>query len=284
MNAEPLPRANIQPEMRFVQDTPQPRAVPLQTPSPGGAPTQRTFRLVNPLHGRGPNPAAVEPAPILPERPMVQAQPVAQSNPVPAALVPGIIATPQVTVEKRVAAGGRAGEPQQFYIVLRNVGSTPALQVRVEDEIPPGARVTFADPQPILQSDRAVWVIAALPPGGERQLKVEVQAQGGGTIAGATSVLVSATTGARTRTAQEGLGKEGLGKEGLGMVIVPPAAVPVGFPVVFEVQVTNQGKQGLTGLVLHGRLPMGLLHPAGKEIEADVGDLAQVRPRPLKCP
>jgi hypothetical protein len=60
--------------------------------------------------------------------------------------------------------------------------------------------------------------------------------------------------------------------------------VPAGSPVVIEVQVTNRSQHALTGLVLHGSLPAGLTHPAGKEIEADVGDLGPSATKMYKMP
>lgn len=184
----------------------------------------------------------------------------------PIAHTPGAptgIATPQVTVDKRGPAQMRAGQPLQYVIIVRNIGQSPANQVRVEDEIPAGARVTYADPAPTSQTDRVVWTLPVLLPGAEKQLKVELLAQGSGEVTGTTSVMVATTTGTRTR----------LTPDTLTLSVTGPATVPLGFPVMFEVVVTNQGKQTATGMVLFGSLPVGLTHVAGREIEADVGDL-----------
>ncbi len=103
-----------------------------------------------------------------------------------------------------------------------------------------------------------------LQPGAEKLLKIELQASGGGELSGVTSVTVSASSGTRTRAPQE---------NHCHCPIKTPNAVPVGFPVAFEVAITNHGKEAATGLVLRGKLPAGLSHPAGKEIEADIGDI-----------
>ncbi len=63
-------------------------------------------------------------------------------------------------------------------------------------------------------------------------------------------------------------------KEGLSLVVKAPANVTVGMEVVFEVVVTNHGRDELTKVVLHGKLPPGLTHRFGREIEADVSNIA----------
>lgn len=183
--------------------------------------------------------------------------------------------TPQVVVEKRGPASLRAGEPASYLIVVRNVGVIPASQVRVEDDLPAGARLLDADPQPTFQNERAVWMLASLPPGTERQIRLEVQTPGGGVVASTTSVVVRASTTTRTTVA---------GHEGLSLVVTGPQSVPAGFPVVFEVKVTNYSKQTASGMTLHGRLSAGLSHPMGSNIEADVGDLAPGATKSFKMP
>ena len=258
---------------------PAPSTITIPAEPPGAVSISKkigSFQLVKPIRAPLNNTALpLEPNPSA-EKPLIAPNPpgnlVAQSQG-PMAFPAGN-ATPQVAIEKRGPAQLRSNEPLQFSIIVRNVGSTPASQVRVEDEIPAGTRITFADPQPVLQNDRAVWVIPSLAPGAEKQLKIELQAQGGGEFAGQTSVFVSTSMGLKTKVAQEII----------SLVVNTPVQVPVGFPVVLEVKVTNHGKQALTGLVLHGRLPSGVTHPAGKEIEADVGDLGAGATKTYKMP
>jgi hypothetical protein len=59
----------------------------------------------------------------------------------------------------------------------------------------------------------------------------------------------------------------------LNLTVVGPAGVKLGQPAVFDVQVTNTGKQRMGGLILFSKLPPGLKHPMGDQIEADVGEL-----------
>jgi uncharacterized repeat protein (TIGR01451 family) len=270
-NPAPAPQPVLQPVPQPVQQ-PLPQVVqqpapPVTPPAPEIPTKPKAFQLVNPLRAPTNNNAPPLPLPDpypAPERRVVPAQPVAQVNPALPGTTDAAMTTPQVSVEKRGPNAAHGGEPLQFVIIVRNTGATPASQIRVEDDIPAGARVVFAEPQPIQQNNRAIWILPALEPGAEKLLKIELQAPGAGEMSGVTSVTVSASTGARTRSQQENL---------LSLSVKTPNPVPVGFPVVFEVIVTNRGKEAATGMVLHGKLSAGLSHPAGKEIEADVGDI-----------
>jgi uncharacterized repeat protein (TIGR01451 family) len=261
---QPAPTPILQPTPQPVQSSP-----PVQEPPA----KLKSFQLVNPLRSPGGSnnvaPPLPEPYPVPPpfpqhEQRVVPAQPVAQVNPLLTSQTGASTSTPQVSVEKRATNAGRAGEPSQFTITVRNIGATTANQVRVEDEIPAGARVVFAEPQASQESDRAVWVLPTLAPGAEKQLKIELQAAAGSELTGVTSVTVSALTGARNRVQVE---------SSLTLSIKTPNPVPVGFPVAFEVAITNRGREPATGLVLHCKLPAGLQHPAGKVIEADIADI-----------
>jgi uncharacterized repeat protein (TIGR01451 family) len=297
---QPSPKSVTPPDLKAAPESPRPLPRETQTqqapaanpptvaapPAPAheAPPKPRVFQLVNPIRRPEnktpvtlPEPAVLperQPDQPAPERPLIQAQPVAQTHPSPAGPQVTGNMTPQVTVEKRGPAQLRAGQALQFTIVLHNTGATPANQIRVEDEVPLGTRVLFADPQPVVQNDRAVWIVPALAPGAEKQLKIELQAQAPGELIGLTSVHVTASTNLRMR----------IDAEILSLSVKPVPAVPVGFPLVLEVQVTNHGKKTLNGLVLRGVLPSGLTHPAGKEIEADVGALGPGASKTYKMP
>ncbi|HWY88305.1 MAG TPA: hypothetical protein VNX28_16455 [Gemmataceae bacterium] len=284
-NSQPLPPEQPMPKAVTLPDAstaPISRPVVQETaPAPASPVKPRPFQLVNPIRRQENRPPESFPAPERsePRPPVVQGIPVTQTNPVVPAPILGANVTPQITIEKRGPVSSRAGESMQFTIVLRNVGITPANQVRVEDEIPPGTRVVFADPQPVVQSDRTVWVIPVLPAGAEKRLKIELEAQGGGDLVGTTSAMVSVAAGIRIRVEATRI-EQGR----LSLVVKGTAPVPAGFPVVFEIVATNHGKQALTGLVLHGSLPAGLTHPAGKEIEADIGELGPGATKSYKIP
>jgi uncharacterized repeat protein (TIGR01451 family) len=171
--------------------------------------------------------------------------------------------TPVVTLEKKGPVSISLGQPLVYEIAVRNAGAIPARQVRVEDELPAGTRLLASDPPAAVQGERLTWVVDGLAVGAERRFKVQVQPSADGEWAASASVTVAATAGLRTRVV----------RSNLGVTIAGPENVPVGQTAVFEIRVTNAGTQTLTGLVLRDRLPAGLQHPAGAEIEADLGTL-----------
>jgi uncharacterized repeat protein (TIGR01451 family) len=183
--------------------------------------------------------------------------------------------TPQLTVEKRGPAMLRQGEPLHYQIVVRNVGSTPANQVRVEDEIPSDTRIVSSDPQPTIQGGRATWTIAAIPPGTERSVSITLQANTFSELANSTSVHVSTSAGTRPRA---------LGGEPLSIRVSGPLTTVVGEQPVFEVRYANQTSQAVTGLVLHGTLSEGLSRPEGRLFEGDVGELPANGSKTIKLP
>jgi uncharacterized repeat protein (TIGR01451 family) len=59
----------------------------------------------------------------------------------------------------------------------------------------------------------------------------------------------------------------------LSIALTGPDSVALGQTAVFQIRLANNGPQPLKGLVLRDHLPPGLQHPAGPELEADLGTL-----------
>src|SRR5207302_1870410 len=146
-----------------------------------------------------------------------------------------------------------------------NVGTVPAQQVRVEDELPAGTRLLGAEPAAAAQGERLAWVLDGLPPGAERRIKVQVQPAGEGDWTGSATVSVAASSSWRTRVTRSSLT--------LAVSVTGPETVAVGQQAVFQIRVSNTGTQTLTGLLLRERVPPRLQHPAGPELEATLDAL-----------
>src|SRR5207244_6401362 len=82
---------------------------------------------------------------------------------------------PGVQVEKRAPAVVNLSQPLGYEIIVRNPSSAPVCNVRVEDELPAGARYLGGDPPPEVGPDRLAWTLNTLEPGAERRLRVELQ-------------------------------------------------------------------------------------------------------------
>ena len=204
--------------------------------------------------------------------------------------IPVVTATPALTLEKKGPSAITLGQPLVYELIVRNIGAVAAQQVRVDDALPPGTRFLAAEPDTQAQGDRLSWMLDNLPPGGERHVKVQVLPSSAGDWRGnaCASMVVSVTSSLRTHVTASGgpLAAQPMATQParpearnapaagtLTIALAGPQAVAVGQPAVFQIRITNNGTQTLRGLVLRDRVPAGLQHPAGPELEADLGIL-----------
>lgn len=168
-----------------------------------------------------------------------------------------------VYVEKIGPTSVNVGLPLTYEIVARNAGGEPVQNVRVEEELPAGCRLLRTEPVAETQGQRLGWTVGELAPGAERRFQVEVQPAGPGECLSSATVTFAAT--ARLKTL--------ITKPKLALKKTGPASALVGDPVVFQLELTNEGDGPATNVVLHDRLPPGLQHASGRELDADVGTL-----------
>jgi uncharacterized repeat protein (TIGR01451 family) len=263
--------------------TPAPIAVvptpPATTPAtvrePASPPRPPAFLLVRPRRTES-APPALSPTPLPPaaaviETPRVPDAPLSSS-------------APQVTVEKHGPAVLRQGVTAAYQIIVRNRGLAASGPVTVVDDVPSLARVVTGEPAPATLGEKAIWTLPPLPPGSETVLKLELQATAGGEFVGNTTVFVSAAS-ATTRASIQGNSQATPAPSGpLAMQVSGPSTATVGQSIVFEVKLTNQGRQTLTRMLLGAKLGEGLSHPAGNNIEADIGDVAPGESKTFKMP
>jgi uncharacterized repeat protein (TIGR01451 family) len=195
-----------------------------------------------------------------------------------------VTASPALSLEKKGPESVPLGQPFVYELIVHNVGAVPAQQVRVDDALPPGTRVLATEPEAPAQGERLSWVVDNIPPGGERHFKVKVQPAAAGDWRGnaCASVLVSASSSLHTRVVGNGSvapppsvpeRREERAATSLSISLAGPQSVAVGQPAVYQIRITNNGRQTLRGLVLRDPVPAGLQHPAGPELEADLGTL-----------
>ncbi len=206
------------------------------------------------------------PAPSLPDLGAVgkPAVPAEQSSSAFRPVAPVGAQTPTIYLEKIGPPTVAAGKPFAYEIVARNTGTVPVFNVRVEDEIPAGGRFVSADPKPEMHGERLAWSLGTLDVGGERRIKVEIQAVGEGDLTAAATVTFSAASGLRTQII----------RPKLALTVTGPEGVQVGDQAEFQIKVANVGTGPATNVVLHDNLPPGLWHSQGHHIDADLGTLA----------
>src|SRR5262249_38162559 len=87
-----------------------------------------------------------------------------------------------LSVEAVAPASVAPDQPLAYEIVVRNVGAEVLGRVRVEDVLPPGAKLRSAEPEAEVRGDRLAWGLGNLDPGAEQRIKVEIQPGGVGEV------------------------------------------------------------------------------------------------------
>jgi uncharacterized repeat protein (TIGR01451 family) len=173
--------------------------------------------------------------------------------------------TASVYVEKSGPADHVLGKPLAYEILVRNPGTATAAQVRVEDDLPAGVRCLRTEPPAEVRGQQLVWQLGGLDAGAERRLRVEVDPASEGDYEG--SVTASCSTAAAPMRTH-------VTRPRLTLTMTGPAKADVGDAVPFQLVVGNTGSGPANHVVLHDRLPAGLQHTQGNDIEADLGTLA----------
>lgn len=214
------------------------------------------------------SPASPPPA-MAPRSPIQQAglrgPTTGQGKPGPARLE-GVQA-PQVTVEKRGPREVQVGKPARYELFIRNVGSAAAHEVTLHDAVPAGARLIATTP-PAAPAAAAgegdlIWALGTLEPGAATKVAMDVMPEAEGEIGSIASVTFRADASVRSRST----------KPAIQIDAAPPSPVLVGGTITSSIVISNPGTGIATGIVLVGTLPEGVEHPAGKELEFDVGQL-----------
>jgi uncharacterized repeat protein (TIGR01451 family) len=197
------------------------------------------------------------------------AMPSGEGRPGPAQLE-GVQA-PQLTVEKRGPREVQVGKPARYEMFLRNVGTAVAHEVTLHDTVPAGTRLIATTPPAAPGPSSGahgttgdlVWRLGTLEPGAGTKVAMEVMPEAEGEIGSVASVTFRSDATVRSRST----------KPGLNIESSTPEPVLIGKEITTSIVVSNPGTGTSTGVVLVGTLPEGVQHPAGKEVEFDVGRL-----------
>ncbi|HEY4759086.1 MAG TPA: hypothetical protein VIH42_00760, partial [Thermoguttaceae bacterium] len=183
--------------------------------------------------------------------------------------------TPQVTIQKFAPDEIQVGKPATFKITVRNTGSIPASQVEIHDQAPKGTKLLGTTPR-ASQGARGeiVWTLGVLRPGEESSVEMELMPTAEGEIGSVATVHIGADAAARTIST----------RPKLAVAISAPEKVLIGEQMILSITVSNPGTGVATGVVLENRIPPGLQHPAGSELEYDVGNLRPGESKKLDLP
>lgn len=168
-----------------------------------------------------------------------------------------------MTIEKKAPPNAVLGRPFVYDIVIRNQGASSAHQVVVQDPIPPGVQLVGSDPQALLSGKTLMWKLGTIPAGQKRIISVKVTPIRAGQIGSVATVNFVSEVASRTVIQAPRLKLEFTG---------PPTAKR-GETVRFRFKVSNVGSAAAKNVWIRDILPDGLSHPAGNDLEYEIGTL-----------
>lgn len=169
-----------------------------------------------------------------------------------------------LVVEKIAPGELQVGKAVTVEIQVRNVGTATAHDVVLRDEIPRGAQLVGSRPRAERENGgELVWKIGAVQPGEKISVYCELMPTTEGELGSVATVHYAAAASSRSVVTRPELALE----------VAAPSEVLIGDPVSFRIKVSNPGTGVATGVVLSSRVPANLDHPAGEEIEYEIGNL-----------
>ena len=181
--------------------------------------------------------------------------------------------TPSVTVEKSGPAETQVGKTASFQTKIRNTGQIPAHSVEVRDEVPKGTRLVSTSPR-ASQGVRGelVWQLGTVKPGDEIVVEMQVMPLEEGEIGSVATVHFSAEASVRTIAT----------KPELLVKTTGPSQATIGEEIGLSIVISNPGSGAASGVVLEAKIPPSLRHPAGADLEYEVGVLKPKESRQLE--
>ncbi len=185
------------------------------------------------------------------------------------------VQSPQLTIQKLAPKEIQVGKPAAFRVTVRNTGQIPAADVEICDMVPKGTRFLGATP-PASRGPHGevVWAVGMIRPGEESTVEMQLMPTAEGEIGSVASVHFSAGASVRTLATRPQL---------VVQTAIPSKAL-IGEQVTLTITVSNPGTGVATGVVLQEHIPPGLQHPAGNDLEYQVGNLKPGESRKLELP
>jgi len=246
-------------------DDPDGAMTSIDSPSAGGSERGRFPRAEFPAEGEGQYPAQSQPEGTGQAHAEGTGRPGADSLEGPQ--------VPQVTIQKIPPTEMRVGKPATFTVKVRNTGAVAAANVEIVDQVPRGTRLTGTTPR-ASQSPQGelVWAIGTLQPGDEETVSMQLMPTDEGEIGSVATVHFSAAASAKVKATRAELIVE----------TSAPGKVLIGEPLVLKIELSNPGSGPATGVTLAERIPPSMGHPAGGDLEYEIGTLGPGESRTLE--
>ncbi len=181
--------------------------------------------------------------------------------------------TPQLTIQKLAPAEVTIGKPARFEIKVQNSGTVAAHDVEIHDLTPQGTRLLSTNPPASAGAHgELVWSLGTLEPGRQASVQLELMPIAEGEIGSVANVTFRADASVRTLAT----------RPLLTMQVAAPAQVLIGNATPLTIRISNPGTGAATGIVLWEKVPAGLRHSAGGDLEFKVGTLKPGQSREIQ--
>jgi uncharacterized repeat protein (TIGR01451 family) len=193
--------------------------------------------------------------------------------PVPTNALPGRVSQ-NVVLETLCPESVVFGQEFRYELIVRNVGNVTASGVRVEDELPSGAKYLGSDPPAEMNGDRLTWAMGALDAGSEKRITIRVKPIEEGDVRSRATVTFATSVEAKTKVT----------RPRVSVAVASTEVCRAGDETVFQIKVGNSGSGPAQRMILTAKLSDGLLHPQGMVIEAELANLppGELKTIPLK--
>ena len=172
--------------------------------------------------------------------------------------------SPRVSIQKIAPAEIQVGKPATFKVAVVNTGEMPAAGVEIRDQVPKGTRLVGTTPRAKRGTrGELVWSLGTIAPGDETTVEMQVMPVAEGEIGSVATVHFTASASARTVST----------RPQLVVKTSAPGRVLIGEDVKLSITISNPGSGTASGVVLSERIPAGLRHVSGSDLEYEVGDL-----------
>jgi uncharacterized repeat protein (TIGR01451 family) len=175
--------------------------------------------------------------------------------------------SPGLTIETVVPDAVPLGKEATYEIVVRNAGLVAVSGIRVEEELPQGARYLGGEPMADVSLNTLRWALGDMAAGAEKRIKVTVKPTGDADHTTSPKVTFSAATSSTLK----------ITRPKLVASVNGPEHVLINEEAAFTIQIKNEGSGPATKVKIHVALPPGLKHPQqrdGSPVEAELAALA----------
>lgn len=181
--------------------------------------------------------------------------------------------SPSLTVHKVGPPETQVGKTATFQTKIRNIGQTAAHSVEVRDEVPKGTRLVGTTPRATPGArGELVWQLGTIKPGDEVVVQMQIMPLEEGEIGSVATVHFNAEASIRTVSTKPELAIRATG----------PGRAAIGDEVGLAIVVSNPGSGTAENVVLEAKIPPSLRHPAGSDLEYEVGLLKPKESRQLE--